>query len=85
MMNTKSNKFFNFNNKVVLVTGSNGIIGSELCKLFLDLGAFVFCIDNKKNSLKNSNYTHFVGDVANENFIKKKLTQVIKGKSNRNT
>lgn len=81
MMNSKSNKFLNFKNKVVLVTGSNGIIGSELCKLFLDLGAFVFGVDNKKNSLKNSNYTHFVGDVANESFVIKKLTQIIKKKS----
>ena len=80
MMNSKSNKFLNFKNKVVLVTGSNGIIGSELCKLFLDLGAFVFGVDNKKNSLKNSNYTHFVGDVANESFVIKKLTQIIKKK-----
>ena len=68
-MNSKANKFLNFKNMVVLITGSNGIIGKELCKLYLDLGADVFGIDNKKNSLKNISYTHFVGDVSDEKFI----------------
>ena len=80
-MNSKANKFLNFKNMVVLITGSNGIIGKELCKLYLDLGADVFGIDNKKNSLKNINYTHFVGDVSDEKFIIKKLAYIIKKKS----
>jgi len=80
-MNSKANKFLNFKNMVVLITGSNGIIGKELCKLYLDLGADVFGIDNKKNSLKNISYTHFVGDVSDEKFIIKKLAYIIKKKS----
>ena len=50
-MNIKNNKFFDFKDKVVLITGSSGIIGNELCIFFLELGAFVFGIDNKMNGL----------------------------------
>ena len=80
-MNIKNNKFFDFKDKVVLITGSSGIIGNELCIFFLELGAFVFGIDNKKNLLKDSNYTHFKGSVSNENFIINKLSLICKKKS----
>lgn len=33
-------------NKVVLITGGAGFIGSHLCELCLDLGYYVVCIDN---------------------------------------
>ena len=48
MINSLDNKFFNFKKKIVLITGSNGIIGKEACKLYLNLGAIVFGIDQKK-------------------------------------
>lgn len=80
-MNIENNKFFNFKNKVVLITGSDGIIGNELCNFFLEFGSFVYGIDNKKKILKNKNYKHFTGSVINENFVKKKLSQIIEEKS----
>jgi short-subunit dehydrogenase involved in D-alanine esterification of teichoic acids len=80
-MNTKINKFFNFKNKVVLITGSNGIIGKQLCNFYLDQEAFVFGIDTKKKLIKIKNYQHFQGDAANENFLLKKINFIVKKKS----
>lgn len=77
-MNLENNKYFNFKNKIVLITGSNGIIGNELCNFFLELGAIVFGIDSKEKSVKNSKYTHFKGSVANDRFIFNKLSLIIK-------
>ena len=80
-MNIENNKYFSFKNKVVLITGSNGIIGNELCNFFLELGAIVFGIDNKKKTLKNPRYIHLKGSVTNENFVFKKLSMIIKKES----
>ena len=41
-----------FKNKNIIVTGGAGGIGAATCKLFLDLFANVFLIDNNKNSIE---------------------------------
>tara|TARA_Y100001958_G_C21091311_1_gene444314 strand:- start:687 stop:899 length:213 start_codon:yes stop_codon:yes gene_type:complete len=41
----KINKYFNFNNKVILITGCNGQIGTDMCNFFLNLGSYVYGID----------------------------------------
>ena len=46
------NKIFNYKNKVVLITGCNGQVGQSLVKLFLNLDAKVYGIDQKENSVK---------------------------------
>ncbi len=81
MINSLDNTFFNFKKKIVLITGSNGIIGKEVCNLYLNLGAIVFGIDQKKSSIKNANYTHFVGNICDEVFIIKKLKEILNKKS----
>ena len=80
-MHTKINKYFNFRDKVVLITGSNGIIGKELCSFYLEHGAFVFGIDTSKQLIKIRNYQHFQGDVGNENFMLKKINFIVRKKS----
>ena len=37
MKNNSIEKFFNFENKVVLITGCNGQIGDSIVNLFIDL------------------------------------------------
>lgn len=75
------NKLFNFKDKIVLITGANGLIGKNLCKLYLDLGSKVYGIDNKKNYFKKRNYIHLKGSVTEELFLKKKLAELIKNNS----
>ena len=49
-----------FKNQIVIITGSNGYLGSEFTKSFLNLGALVIGIDKDNNSklkFKNLNYS----------------------------
>ena len=56
MPNQKIEKLFNFKEKVILITGSSGQIGSSFCKLFLDLGAKVYGFDTSSSSFKHKNF-----------------------------
>ena len=63
------NLFFNFKNKVILLTGSEGKLGSEIKKNFIDLGAKVYGIDiNKKSKNKI-----FRANISNEQSVNKVL------------
>lgn len=42
---------FNLKNKIAVVTGSAGILGSEFCKSLCSLGAKVICVDVETTSL----------------------------------
>ena len=50
----------------VLVTGSSSGIGKAVCEKYLDLGHEVFGIDNKKSSINNQNYHHYICDIKNK-------------------
>ena len=56
MPNQKIDNFFNFKEKIILITGSSGQIGSSLCKLFLDLGAKVYGLDTTSGRVKHKNF-----------------------------
>ena len=47
-MKLKFENFFDFNNKNIYVIGGSGLIGSEIIKDLIQLGAKVICLDNKK-------------------------------------
>lgn len=57
-MNSYLTNLFNLENKIVLVTGANGQIGSTLCKSFLDAGSRVIGWDLNKpiNGIKGIEY-----------------------------
>jgi len=69
-------------NKVILITGAAGFIGSMVAKSFLDKGFNVLSIDNFSTGLK-SNVPNGVdvieGDVGDENIIKELLNYKIDG------
>ncbi len=70
------NKLFNFRNKVVLITGSEGKIGSKISDLYLNLNSKVYGIDLQSKK-KKDNKKLFRGDIANEKFIKKVLLKIL--------
>lgn len=63
----------NLSNKIILVTGGAGFIGSNLCEALLEKGNKVVCLDNfstgKKENLekvlKDSNFILIEGDIRN--------------------
>jgi NAD(P)-dependent dehydrogenase (short-subunit alcohol dehydrogenase family) len=68
------NKLFNFQKKIVLVTGSTGQLGKAICKSFIDLNAIVIGIDVNINSemmLNHCNITYMTLDIQNKNSIGK--------------
>ena len=72
----KINNFFNFKNKVILITGCNGQLGHDISNFFLDLGSIVYGIDTSNNQkIKNPNFFFKKADISKhknvENFLKK--------------
>jgi len=61
--------------KKVLVTGGAGFIGSHLCKRLLDLGCFVYCLDNLYTGSLNNLTT--ILEHPNFEFIKHDVTEPI--------
>ena len=80
MLNQTINKLFNFREKVVLITGSSGQIGSSFCKLFLDLGAFVYGFDKGSNKLKHKNYVYKKTDITKKSIVEKNIQLLVKNK-----
>ena len=64
--------FSEFNDKVVLITGAKGGIGSALCREFSKYKAIVYQTD-----IQHSEDRDFIqGDISDEAFIKKLVTQI---------
>ena len=80
MKNLNPKSLFNFNNKIVLITGASGQIGSSLVKLFLELGSTVFGFDIWRGNQKHNRYNFAKVDVTNKNLVKKKIAQIINKK-----
>ena len=80
--NLINKKFFNkklFENKTILITGANGVLGKKLCEIFLDLNSKLILIDKniKKSTTKNIKTLSI--DFTNTKILEKKL---IKEKKN---
>jgi len=73
----KNKNLFNFENKVILITGSNGQLGKEFSELFLSLNSKVIGIDRTKNKLKKKNFYFYKLDVSNKNKIEKTIYKTI--------
>ncbi len=70
----KIKKHFDFSNKVVFITGSEGKLGRSLKKTFTDLGAKVYGLDRKKSPSKNI----FKADISKEIEIQKIINKIVK-------
>ena len=74
-MNSLSiNNLFNFEKKIVVITGSSGQLGESFSKLFLDQKAIVVGLDLKKNEIRNKNFFFYKLDISN----KKKVEIIIR-------
>jgi gluconate 5-dehydrogenase len=71
-------KIFNFNKKVVLITGSTGQVGSKIVKLYLSLGAKVYGLDINKSKFKNKNFFFISIDITDSKKIKTVLNEIFK-------
>ncbi len=78
MKNLSINKIFNFKNKVIVISGTSGLLGSSFAKLFLSIGSIVIGIDQKKGKISDKNFYFFTSDISNSNKIDKILNSVIK-------
>ena len=72
------NKIFYFKNKVVFITGCNGQIGTSLVKLFLNLDAKVYGVDNKKTNIKKKKFSFFKEDICNQKKVIEIFNKIIK-------
>ncbi len=78
-MNRQSiDTLFNFQNKIVLITGSSGQIGSALVNLFLDLGSKVYGFDQVSKKIKNRNFKFIKTNVSNKINVKKNILKITK-------
>tara|TARA_B100000989_G_scaffold256561_1_gene205804 strand:+ start:1221 stop:1997 length:777 start_codon:yes stop_codon:yes gene_type:complete len=78
MPNQKIDNFFNFKEKIILITGSSGQIGSSLCKLFLDLGAKVYGLDTTSGRVKHKNFFFKKLNIIKKTFVERSINTIIK-------
>jgi NAD(P)-dependent dehydrogenase (short-subunit alcohol dehydrogenase family) len=69
-------KFFNFKNKIILITGCSGQIGQSIVSLFLGLGSKVYGLDIKSSKPKN-NFSFIKCDITNQKSLKKTIDRII--------
>ena len=82
MKNLNIKSLFNFNKKIILITGSSGQIGSSIVKLFLSLGSKVYGFDKIKNKIKHDDYEFIKADIRNKSEVRRKISRIVK-KNNR--
>jgi len=77
---TTVNQFFKntkFKNKVIIVTGCNGQLGSAICKMFLKLNSKVFGIDITANKLKKKKFTFIKCDISRKLNTDKVIREIL--------
>ncbi len=79
------NKLFNFENKIVVITGGAGYLCSEMALNFLKLGSFVYILDKNVNKIDKDKYINFKNkvyfkktDLTNKNQINNSLSDILK-------
>ena len=86
-MKKKSKNFFNLENKIIVITGGAGFLGSEFSSALSDVGAIPVILDKDKVTLEilKKKFTRnkqkgyfFLVDLNNETKVKTTINLVIK-------
>ena len=75
-MNNKD--LFNLSNKIVLITGVNGQLGTSFARLYLDNGCKVYGVDINKCNLKHKNFYFVNKNLTNIKNIKFIINSILK-------
>ena len=79
MDNVKSDMYFDFSSKIVVVTGACGQLGKEICSAFLNANAIVYGLDStikKSDALTGVNY--FKVDITQQDQVDSTFDEIIK-------
>jgi NAD(P)-dependent dehydrogenase (short-subunit alcohol dehydrogenase family) len=68
---------FDFNNKVIIITGGSGGIGLTTAKLFIESGARVVCVDMQPPQESLTNYRYLKTDVSNFQEVQDCVTDIL--------
>ncbi len=71
-------KLFNYKSKIILITGSSGLIGKSLTKLFLLNGSYVIGLDKKSSNTKHKRFHYYNVDLSKKNDVENVLSDVTK-------
>ena len=79
---------YNLKNKIIVITGAAQGIGAEITRRFLGEGSMVVMVDKDRKAVSNfvnniamedrNRLYWFVGDISNENFVKRVSRQVFR-------
>ena len=75
----KINELLDLENKVILITGALGQVGTALVNTFLDLGSVVIATDINKSgeiNIENENHDYFKLDVSKPAEVRKVLDDI---------
>ena len=64
-----------FENKTILITGANGVLGKKLCEIFLDLNSKLILIDKKIKKSLDKNIKTLSIDFTNTKNLEKVLVK----------
>ena len=86
-MKQNSKNFFNLKNKIIIITGGSGFLGSEFSSTLSDVGAIPIILDKNKTSLellkkkffkKRQRGSFFLVDLNNETKVNVVINSIIK-------
>jgi len=76
-MQLYKNNLFNFEKKIILITGSSGQLGTAFSKLFLGLGAKVYGIDVKKTKINHKNFFFKRIDITKKKIVEGAINKIM--------
>ena len=67
-----------YKNKIVVISGSSGQIGRFMVQFFVDLGCFVYGLDEKKIKFKSKKFIFIKSNISNFTKIEKIIKTIYK-------